>query len=81
MPVHALIVAVQAYQILVRPHLIGHCIFHPTCSEYAVDALQSHGAFRGVILTIRRGCRCRPLARGGFDPVPENHTCRHCSSE
>ena len=48
----------------------GHCRFHPTCSEYAIEALDTHGAWRGGWLTIRRLLRCRPGGGHGYDPVP-----------
>lgn len=61
---------VRLYQGAVRPFLAGSCRFHPTCSEYAIEALTTHGAVRGGILTIKRLLRCRPFSSGGFDPVP-----------
>jgi hypothetical protein len=47
------------------------CRFTPTCSSYAIEALETHGALRGGVLTIRRLARCHPWGRYGFDPVPE----------
>jgi hypothetical protein len=46
------------------------CRFHPTCSSYALEAFETHGAGRGGWLTFRRLCRCRPFGPSGFDPVP-----------
>lgn len=48
----------------------GGCGYHPTCSQYAVEAVEMHGAVRGSWLALRRLLRCHPFARGGFDPVP-----------
>ena len=64
------IFAVRAYQALVSPMLLPACRFEPSCSRYAVEALERHGAARGVWLSARRIGRCHPLHPGGFDPVP-----------
>jgi putative membrane protein insertion efficiency factor len=53
-----------------RPLLLGSCKFHPSCSEYAIQALQTQGLWRGGLLAIRRLLRCHPFAPGGIDPVP-----------
>lgn len=50
--------------------LPGACRFVPTCSEYAAEAVEHHGAFRGSVLALWRLVRCQPFARGGYDPVP-----------
>ena len=49
----------------------GTCIYTPTCSEYAVEALEKHGALKGSLLAVFRILRCNPVAKGGYDPVPE----------
>jgi uncharacterized protein len=49
------------------------CRFQPTCSQYALDALETHGAWRGTGLALRRLGRCHPWGRYGYDPVPEPH--------
>ena len=64
------ILLIRCYQAGLRPFLIGSCKFHPTCSEYAVQAIMRHGAGRGVWLGFRRLCRCHPIGPGGVDPVP-----------
>lgn len=63
-------VAVRAYQLLVSPLLLPSCRFLPTCSEYAAEAIERHGAFRGIALAIRRLARCHPWGGSGYDPVP-----------
>jgi putative membrane protein insertion efficiency factor len=66
-----LVAAVRVYQREVSPKLpAGVCRFEPTCSHYAVEALERHGAARGTWLTVRRLLRCRPGADRGADPVP-----------
>jgi hypothetical protein len=60
----------RAYRYLVSPLLGNHCRFHPSCSEYAQDAVREHGAGRGAWLALRRVARCHPFNAGGFDPVP-----------
>ncbi|HEX4825968.1 MAG TPA: membrane protein insertion efficiency factor YidD [Candidatus Polarisedimenticolaceae bacterium] len=60
----------HGYKRFVSPVLPPACRFHPTCSEYAVEAVSQHGAFRGGLLAIGRLARCHPWSRGGFDPVP-----------
>ena len=47
-----------------------HCIYRPTCSEYAIEALQKYGALKGSWLAIKRILRCNPFTEGGYDPVP-----------
>jgi uncharacterized protein len=56
---------------LVSVHLPPRCRFHPSCSQYALDALTLHGGRRGAWLAMRRVARCHPWHPGGFDPVPE----------
>ena len=70
LPVAAAVLVVTAYKAVIRPLLIGTCKYHPSCSDYAVEALRCHGLLRGGVLTVRRLVRCRPLSPGGYDPVP-----------
>ncbi|HEX8988159.1 MAG TPA: membrane protein insertion efficiency factor YidD [Rhodocyclaceae bacterium] len=65
-----LIALVKAYQYAISPFLGRSCRFVPTCSEYAVEALQRHGAGKGLWLAVRRLGRCHPWHPGGYDPVP-----------
>jgi putative membrane protein insertion efficiency factor len=63
--------AVRVYQWTLRPFIGSHCRFWPSCSEYAVEALQVHGAVRGTAMAAKRILRCNPWHEGGVDPVPE----------
>lgn len=67
----ALMFLIRAYQSVHVAFFRGSCRFHPTCSHYALDALELHGPLRGSLLTAGRILRCQPFCRGGFDPVPE----------
>lgn len=61
---------VWLYRLTLSPFVGQHCRFTPTCSQYAIEALQAHGAFRGSLLAARRLSRCHPWCEGGYDPVP-----------
>jgi putative membrane protein insertion efficiency factor len=65
-----LVFLIQAYRYTLSPMLGRSCRFFPSCSEYAIEALQRHGAVRGTWLAVRRITRCHPWHPGGYDPVP-----------
>lgn len=62
------ILFVRGYQITLRPLLGGHCRFQPTCSDYAIEALNKHGAIKGFIKSVCRIFRCNPFGGCGYDP-------------
>lgn len=66
-----LIKLIELYRKNISPHKIPCCRFTPTCSAYAIEAIQKRGAFVGTLLSIWRILRCNPLCKGGYDPVPE----------
>jgi len=66
----ALILIVRGYQLWVSPLLPAACRYYPTCSAYAIQALEKHGAITGTWLALRRIARCHPFRPGGYDPVP-----------
>lgn len=65
-----LISVVKTYQLLLSPFFGQQCRFYPTCSHYAVEAIQKHGALLGSYYTVRRLLRCHPWCDGGHDPIP-----------
>jgi uncharacterized protein len=65
-----LVAVVRAYQYALSPMLGQHCRFHPSCSAYAAEAIERHGAAHGVWLAMKRIARCHPWHAGGYDPVP-----------
>lgn len=68
--VRAAVLVVRAYQLLLSPFAGGACRFTPTCSTYAIDALNQHGVWRGGWLALTRVSRCHPFGSSGIDPVP-----------
>jgi len=70
LPARLLILLVQGYRLLLKPWLGNACRFEPTCSAYALQALERHGAVAGTALTGWRIMRCHPWCNGGLDPVP-----------
>ncbi|MBQ4130736.1 MAG: membrane protein insertion efficiency factor YidD [Clostridia bacterium] len=69
-----LIRTVKFYQNRISPTKPKCCRFIPTCSAYAIEALEVHGAFKGILLSLWRVLRCNPLCKGGYDPVPPKKT-------
>ena len=65
---------IKIYKKFISPGLNSHCIYTPTCSEYAIDAINEYGAIKGSFIGIKRILRCNPLSKGGYDPVPKKTT-------
>lgn len=70
-PEYCLRALIRLYQCTLSPFIGNQCRFHPTCSNYALEAIERHGALRGTWLAVRRLGKCHPLHPGGFDEVPE----------
>jgi len=66
-----LIFPIRFYQKHISPGTRPRCRFYPTCSQYAIEAIEKRGAFVGLMLAIYRILRCNPFCKGGYDPVPE----------
>lgn len=61
---------IRGYQMYISPRYPPRCRFTPTCSQYAIEAISTHGAIKGLLLAFWRIIRCNPFCRGGYDPVP-----------
>ena len=70
LPQNVLIAFIKVYRAIVSPLYGNVCRYYPSCSAYGLEALTTHGAIRGLSLTVRRLLRCHPWATGGLDPVP-----------
>jgi len=68
-----LIQIVRLYRLAISPWLGANCRFDPTCSSYTIEALQTHGLFKGAWLAAKRIGRCHPWGGSGYDPVPKNN--------
>lgn len=67
----ALVAFIKAYQLALSPFFGQQCRFAPTCSHYAIEALQTHGVVKGTWLALKRLARCHPWQVGGHDPLPK----------
>jgi uncharacterized protein len=70
LPRRSLAGLIRAYQLVLSPLLPPSCRFYPSCSQYALEAVNRHGAMKGTWLAARRLARCHPFNPGGYDPVP-----------
>ena len=61
---------IRSFQLLISPYLGRHCRFTPSCSSYAMEAIEKHGSLKGGWLALKRIGRCHPFCEGGYDPVP-----------
>ncbi|EHY79164.1 hypothetical protein PstZobell_17217 [Stutzerimonas stutzeri ATCC 14405 = CCUG 16156] len=68
------VASIKVYQYAISPMMASHCRFYPSCSCYALEAIETHGLFRGGWLSLRRLGRCHPWNPGGYDPVPSQKT-------
>lgn len=66
------VLVIKAYKMCVSPYLGRNCRFAPSCSSYAIEALERFGCIRGSWLSIKRICKCHPFHPGGLDPVPDH---------
>ena len=62
---------IKGYQKVISPLTPPSCRFYPTCSNYGLEAIETHGAMKGLWLAVRRISKCHPFHKGGFDPVPD----------
>lgn len=68
------IALIRFYQFALSPYLGGSCRFHPSCSNYGLEAFKTHNFFTALGLTIWRILRCNPFVKGGYDPVPQRNS-------
>ena len=69
--IYPLIFIIKIYQFIISPLIGKNCRYLPTCSEYAIESLKSHGLLRGLFFAIRRILKCHPFGGHGFDPIPK----------
>ncbi|MCK7543556.1 membrane protein insertion efficiency factor YidD [Marinobacter bryozoorum] len=65
-----LVIPIQVYRYAISPMMASHCRHIPTCSVYALEAIETHGSLKGALLAVRRVSRCHPWGTHGYDPVP-----------
>ena len=70
----------RGYKFLISPFFAGGCRFLPSCSDYAREAVEQHGAVRGTWLALKRLAKCHPLGSHGYDPVPQSHNACRCNA-
>jgi len=75
-PKTVLLTLLRGYKWAISPMFLPACRYLPTCSEYAAEAVERHGALRGSAMALRRLLRCHPFVKGGYDPVPLPDSCR-----
>jgi hypothetical protein len=75
-PKNLLLLLLRVHKRALSPMFLPSCRYVPSCSDYAAEAIEAHGAFRGTALAVWRLLRCHPFVRGGFDPVP-GRICSH----
>jgi len=76
-----LLTLIRIYRYAISPLMANHCRYYPSCSQYAVEAIETHGAMHGSWLATRRLCRCHPFSAGGFDPVPGTELTSNTSTQ
>jgi uncharacterized protein len=64
------IIPVRIYQLMISPLIPGACRFHPSCSQYMIDAIKKHGVIKGSALGVKRISKCHPFGGSGYDPIP-----------
>jgi putative membrane protein insertion efficiency factor len=72
LPAGTVVLLIRGYQKAVSPWLGNRCRFHPSCSNYCIEALRQHGMVHGLWLGLKRICKCHPFHPGGYDPVPKD---------
>ena len=70
------LIFIRLYQIMLSPLLSGHCRFFPTCSQYVLEAIETYGIVRGILMGLKRILKCQPFCQGGIDPVVSKDECR-----